>query len=473
MVKKTKNYKKVNKRPTINNTFDIDAQETIMPNSSRQLEFINSTAFECFYAGGAGAGKTFALLLAAARYYEDPHYRAVLFRNTMPEVTAVLREQSNKIYPLLGGIYNHRENVWKFPSGAQIRLTYMRDNKDILKHLGTEYQFIGFDELVTFDEDQFTKLILRLRSSRSAVPCQIRATSNPYKDWVFYRYYHWLNHPHTECVLMEQAGTGSCPFSGKKLDLSPDGASSGIITQVIMGKTGDNKDLINMTPHYEDTLKSGNKLEVAYYYYNDWTVKPSQGLYFKRDLMPQIDALPINFNKLIRSWDLASTINGDYTVGILMAQCDDKYYILDMKRERLTPDLVEKLILDTAKEDYDNFGHKVRISIPKDSPIVEANYSKLLAGFSFEFRSERIHKSTTNTNAKEVRAQPLSAQVLSKNVFVKRNALWNSDFYEELEDFPLGKHDDIVDACSGAFNALIGNVYLKYSNFKNAIRRMF
>ncbi len=33
------------------------------------------------------------------------------------------------------------------------------------------------------------------------------------------------------------------------------------------------------------------------------------------------------------------------------------------------------------------------------------------------------------------------------------NARWNEVFFNELESFPDGKHDDIVDACSGAFTA--------------------
>lgn len=447
-------------------------QELIMPNSARQNQFINSTAFECFYAGGNGAGKSWALCLAALRHYEDPYYRAVLFRNTMPEVTAVLLEETKRIYPLVGGVFNHREYTWKFPSGARIRLTYMKDVKDIMKHLGTEYQFIGFDELVTFEENQFTQLIKRLRSSRSSAPCVIRATSNPYKDWVFYRYNYWLNHSHTDCVQQELVGTGQCPYSGQIIELSPDGESKGIITQVIMGKTADNINLTSQTPDYENTLKSGNKLEVAYYYYNDWTVRPSQGLYFKRELMPIIDAAPAFFNKIVRAWDLAATINGDYTVGVLMGEYNKQYYILDIQRDRLTPDAVEKLILNTAILDEDKYGTKLKISLPKDGKVIESNYSKLLAGFNFEFRSEKTQGRSGDTTAKEVRAQPVSAQVLAGNVKTIRGS-WNGAFYDELEDFPKGRHDDQVDAFSGAFNSLIGKQYISYSNFKNVIRRMF
>jgi len=38
---------------------------------------------------------------------------------------------------------------------------------------------------------------------------------------------------------------------------------------------------------------------------------------------------------------------------------------------------------------------------------------------------------------------------------VKR-APWNKDFFNELENFPDGAHDDIVDTLSGAFNELNG-----------------
>jgi predicted phage terminase large subunit-like protein len=53
------------------------------------------------------------------------------------------------------------------------------------------------------------------------------------------------------------------------------------------------------------------------------------------------------------------------------------------------------------------------------------------------------------------RAKPLSSMVESGNIFVVERE-WTKDYLDELHSFPDGKHDDQVDASSGAFNALFG-----------------
>jgi predicted phage terminase large subunit-like protein len=59
------------------------------------------------------------------------------------------------------------------------------------------------------------------------------------------------------------------------------------------------------------------------------------------------------------------------------------------------------------------------------------------------------------TGDKIVRAEPVAAQWQSGNVDVLRGP-WNETFFAELESFPDKKrHDDQVDALSGAFNAIV------------------
>jgi predicted phage terminase large subunit-like protein len=51
------------------------------------------------------------------------------------------------------------------------------------------------------------------------------------------------------------------------------------------------------------------------------------------------------------------------------------------------------------------------------------------------------------------RAMPLAAQCEARNVKLVRGA-WNAALLDELTVFPQGKHDDQVDALSGAFAKL-------------------
>ena len=49
----------------------------------------------------------------------------------------------------------------------------------------------------------------------------------------------------------------------------------------------------------------------------------------------------------------------------------------------------------------------------------------------------------------------MSAQCEAGNVKIVRG-LWNDDFLRELENFPDGRHDDAIDALSGAHSLLAG-----------------
>ena len=59
----------------------------------------------------------------------------------------------------------------------------------------------------------------------------------------------------------------------------------------------------------------------------------------------------------------------------------------------------------------------------------------------------------TVSGDKEVRAGPFSSTCQGGRVRIVRGG-WNEDFVEELSAFPLGKHDDQVDAAASAFNQL-------------------
>jgi predicted phage terminase large subunit-like protein len=58
------------------------------------------------------------------------------------------------------------------------------------------------------------------------------------------------------------------------------------------------------------------------------------------------------------------------------------------------------------------------------------------------------------TGSKEVRGEPLAAQVQGGNVYLLAGH-WHREYLGELEQFPSGKFRDQVDASTGAFNQLV------------------
>lgn len=150
----------------------------------------------------------------------------------------------------------------------------------------------------------------------------------------------------------------------------------------------------------------------------------------------------------VRAWDLAASTDGDWTVGVLMSKDVDGVFVIEnVIRFRGTPLDVEKKILQTAKDD----GRSTQIMIPQDpgqaGKSQVQNYIRRLAGY-------RI-KAQRPTGSKEVRAGAFAAQCEGGNVKLVKGS-WNDAFLDELETFPLGIHDDQVDAAADAFNALLG-----------------
>lgn len=172
---------------------------------------------------------------------------------------------------------------------------------------------------------------------------------------------------------------------------------------------------------------------------------PRSGGDFKVENIKIVDALPSNI-KLVRGWDLAATTKkrSDYTATVALGVCQDGYtWIADVDRFKGTPDEVENSIKYNADVD----GKDVFVSIPQDpgqaGVAQKNNFSRLLAGYSFEI--------TPETGDKRTRAAPLAAQVNAGNVRMLKSS-WNKEFSDELRVFPNGANDDQVDAASRAYN---------------------
>ena len=113
---------------------------------------------------------------------------------------------------------------------------------------------------------------------------------------------------------------------------------------------------------------------------------------------------------------------------------------------RGTPLQVESLIKQTAELD----GVRVPIWLEQEPGASGVNtidqyVRRVLPGYAV--RGDR------HTGSKEERANPVSSQAEAGNIKLVRGA-WIGAFLDELEAFPQGAHDDIVDALSGALSKL-------------------
>jgi hypothetical protein len=149
--------------------------------SPPQAAFLALPCMEALYGGAAGGGKSDALLRAVAQYVDVPGYKAIIFRKTFSQLSQAggLIDRSKEWWTGKA-LWNETKHRWTFPSGALVEFGHLQHENDRFNYQGSEFDFIGFDELTHFSEVEYRYLFSRLRQSAdSPVPPRMRAASNP------------------------------------------------------------------------------------------------------------------------------------------------------------------------------------------------------------------------------------------------------------------------------------------------------
>lgn len=200
----------------------------------------------------------------------------------------------------------------------------------------------------------------------------------------------------------------------------------------------------------EERLKE-IKNEIGQYWFNalyqQRPLPPTGGLFKRENFKPLIQEPLTGMTKAVRFWDLAATLEGDHTAGLLLQQYNDGTYLIkDVVRLRGTPHDVEQTIKQTTMNDGRNVLVRMEQEPGSSGLNVIDHYTRLLAGYDF--------RGVKSTGSKEIRAGPVAAQVEAGNIFYLINDNWNNVFLDELSIFPYGANDDMVDSLSGSFNEL-------------------
>ena len=150
--------------------------------SARQRQFLDLDCLEALYGGAAGGGKSEALLMAALQYVNTPGYAALILRKDTQrlQLAGGLIPRSLEWLADSGAVWNASRRQWTFPSGATLTFGYLATGLDKYRYGSSEFQFIAFDELTEFAEDDYLFLFSRLRKVKDLdVPLRMRCASNP------------------------------------------------------------------------------------------------------------------------------------------------------------------------------------------------------------------------------------------------------------------------------------------------------
>jgi predicted phage terminase large subunit-like protein len=398
--------------------------------SITQKVFLRTYGLEALFGGAAGGGKSSALLMSALQYVDVPGYSAILFRRTYADLSlpGALMDRFREWMKNYDEVtWNNNSYTATFPSGARISFGYLNNTNDYLRYKGSEFQFIGMDEVTEIRESDYRYLFSRLRRPASGelakVPLRMRCASNPAPNWVRQRF------------IVEGKETGRI-----------------FVPSLLTDNPGIDAD------SYRQALSALDPVERRRLEEGDWW-STTLGTMFDRTSFVLIDPVEVpqvsTSARAVRFWDLAATEpspsypDPDWTVGTLMLFDQCIAYVLDVRKMRGKGDKVEQFIAQTAAED----GHAVTIRMEQEpgssgKALVDQYARYVVPGYDFQ--------GIRSTGDKLTRARPFAAAVANGNVRVVRGT-WLTDWLDEFSSFPEAcNHDDQVDSAVGAFTHLAG-----------------
>jgi predicted phage terminase large subunit-like protein len=177
---------------------------------------------------------------------------------------------------------------------------------------------------------------------------------------------------------------------------------------------------------------------------------PPEGALFKRDWWRfyfQRD-LPKGFDRVLQSWDMAfkETSDSDYVVGQVWGSVGARIYLLDQMRERM--DFARTL---SAVEALSARWPQAVLKLVED----KANGPAVISALAMRVRGL---VPVNPQGGKRSRAQAILPLVAAGNVWLPnpQEQPWVEGFLAEASAFPVGAHDDQVDAMSQGLQHFLG-----------------
>ena len=133
----------------------------------KQEQFLSSPADVVFYGGAAGSGKTISVLLEPLRHVKNKDFKPVILRRTKSDIKKQggIWDESEKIYPGLGGVGTPSSLTWKFPGGMTLKFDGIEYDKDLQSWQSAQRALIILEELCQLTEKVFWYMLSRMRST--------------------------------------------------------------------------------------------------------------------------------------------------------------------------------------------------------------------------------------------------------------------------------------------------------------------
>lgn len=170
----------------------------------------------------------------------------------------------------------------------------------------------------------------------------------------------------------------------------------------------------------------------------------SEGNIFKREWWQFYERVPKKFDKILISWDLTfkESNKSDYVVGSVWLKKGADKYLIDIVRDRMDFPATLQAVKN-LKNKYPK-AREILIEDKANGPAVISSIQREVSGVI----------PINPKESKVARAQAITPQIESGNVFLPKDKTFTYDLIEECASFPNGAHDDMVDSMSQALNRM-------------------
>ena len=230
------------------------------PNSRPQALFCASIEEEVLYGGAKGCAKSDAILMAPLQQVHLPQYKALILRQTFPEVQELI-DRSHRLFPAMQGapVWSGALKRWTWPGGGLLQFGHCARKEDVQRYHGQEWAFIGFDEVGDVqDERVWIMLMAENRCPNPDVIRMMRGTANPGKP----------GHPWIKRRFIDKCGKLGEHIWKYRYDM-PGGMSATLRRRFIPARVTDNPVYAN-DPIYMATLYSLPEILRRQLLYGDW-----------------------------------------------------------------------------------------------------------------------------------------------------------------------------------------------------------